>query len=113
MRNYWERLGILLPVYRLVGRGLSDSEIANELNLPEGKVETCISWMLRFLKLSNRLESVRHACSAAQQMSGTYHLDLAIRSPKSDPRPAAAAFPTGTCVTSGNPDYSTARRYLP
>jgi DNA-binding NarL/FixJ family response regulator len=51
MRNFWERLGMLLPVYRLVGRGLSDSEIANELNLTECKVETCISWMLRFLKL--------------------------------------------------------------
>jgi hypothetical protein len=113
MRNFWERLGILLPVYRLVGRGLSDSEIANELNLTEGKVETCISWMLRFLKLTNRLELVRHACSAAQKMSGTYHLDLAICGPKSDPRPAAAAFPTGACVTLGNPDYSTARRYLP
>ena len=115
MHNFWERLGILLPVYRLVGRGLSDSEIANELNLTEGKVETCISWMpmLGFLKLSNRLELVRHACSAAQQMSGTYHLDLAIRGPKSDPRPAAAAFPTGACVTLRNPDYSTARRYLP
>ena len=55
----------------------------------------------------------RHACSAAQQMSGTYHLDLAIRGPKSDPRPAAAAFPPGTCLTLGNSDYSTARRYLP
>lgn len=99
MRNYWERLGILLPVYRLVGRGLSDSEIANELNLTEGKVETCISWMLRFLKLTNRLELVRHACSAAQQMSGTYHLDLATRGSTSDPRPAAAALATGTCVT--------------
>ncbi|MGA8621406.1 MAG: hypothetical protein WB660_23135 [Candidatus Sulfotelmatobacter sp.] len=99
MCNFWERLGILLPVYRLVGRGLNDSEIANELNLTEGKVETCISWMLRFLKLTNRLELVRHACSAAQQMSGTYHLDLAIRGSTSDPRPAAAALATGTCVT--------------
>jgi hypothetical protein len=113
MRNFWERLGILLPVYRLGGRGLSDSEIANELNLTEGKVETCISWMLCFLKLSNRSELVRHACSAAQQMSGTYHLDLAIRGPKSNLRPAAAAFPTGTCVTLENSGYSTARRYLP
>jgi len=43
MRNFWERLGILLPVYRLVGRGMSDGEIANELSLTEGKVETCIS----------------------------------------------------------------------
>ena len=110
MRNYWERLGVLLPVYRLVGRGLSDREIANELNLTQGKVGACISWMLRFLKLSNRLELVRHAGSAAQ-MSGTYHLDLAIRGPKS-PRAVAAAFPTGTCVTRDS-GYSAARRYLP
>ena len=27
-----------LPVYRLVGRGLSVSEVANELNLTEGKL---------------------------------------------------------------------------
>lgn len=43
MRNCWERLGILLPIHRLVGRGLSDSDIANELNLTEGKLESCIS----------------------------------------------------------------------
>ena len=61
MRNFWERLGIPLPVYRLVGRGMNDSEIANELNLTEGKVETCISCRLVFLELSNRLELVRHA----------------------------------------------------
>ena len=101
MRNCWKRLGILLPVYRFVGRGLSDSEIANELNLTEGKVDNCISWVLGFLKLSNRLEFVRHACSAAQK-SGTYHLNLAMHRPKSNPRSAAAAFPTGTRVTLGN-----------
>jgi hypothetical protein len=69
--------------------------------------------MLGFLKLSNGLELVRHACSAAPQMSGDYHLDLAICGPKSDTRSAAAAFPTGTCVILGYPDYSKARRYLP
>jgi hypothetical protein len=56
--------------------------LANELNLTEGKVESCIFWMLRFLKLTNRLELVRHACGAAQQVSGTYHLELATRSSK-------------------------------
>jgi len=91
MRNFWERLGIPLPVYRLVGRGMNDSEIANELNLTEGKVETCLFWRLVFL--DNRLEMVRHACSAALQMSGTNHLDSANLGPKSDPRPAAAPFP--------------------
>jgi hypothetical protein len=111
MRIFWERLGILLPIYRLVGRGLSDSEIANQLNLTEGKVESCISWMLRFLKLSNRLELVRHVCSAARQMSGTYHLDLAIRGPKSDPQLSPAIFPTETSVTLRILGHSTARRY--
>jgi hypothetical protein len=70
MRTFWERLGILRPIYRLVGQGLTDEEIASELNLTEGKGENCISWMLRFLKLRNRLELVQHACSAAQQTSG-------------------------------------------
>jgi len=111
MRTFWERLGILLPIYRLVGRGLSDSDIANELNLTEGKVESCISWMLRFLNLTNRVELVQHACSAAQQLSGTYHLDLATRSSKSDLRPAPTAFPTEPCVTSGNSGYSATRKY--
>jgi hypothetical protein len=111
MRNFWERLGILLPIYRLVGRGLSDSDIANELNLTEGKVESCISWMLRFLKLTNRLELVQHACSAAQQVSGTYHLDLATLNPKSDLRSAPTAFPAEPCVTSGNSPYSATRKY--
>lgn len=93
MRNFCKRVGILLPVYRLVGRGLSDSEIANELNLSEGKVQTLISWTVAFLELGNRLELVRNACSAAQQMSGTYHLDLAIRGPRRQP------YPRETCVT--------------
>lgn len=94
MRNFWERLGILLPIYRLVGRGLSDSDIANELSLTEGKVESCISRMLRFLTLTKRVELVQHACSAAQQVSGTYHLGLATLNPKSDLRSAPTAFPT-------------------
>lgn len=88
MRTFWERLGILLPIYRLVGQGLTDGEIASELNLTEDKVENCISWMLRFLKLRNRLELVQHACSAAQQTSGAYHLDFATHVSKTglDPR---------------------------
>lgn len=38
MRVVWERTGVLYPIYRLVGQGLSDGEIANELNLTELKV---------------------------------------------------------------------------
>ena len=109
MRNFWDRLGILLPIYRLVGRGLSDSDIANELNLTESKVESCISWMLRFLNLTNRVELVQHACSAAQQVSGTYHLDLATRRSKSDFRPAPDNLSDGTVCDSGNSGYSATR----
>jgi len=111
MRNFWERLGILLPIYRLVGRGLSDSDIANELDLTEGRVESCISWMLRSLNPTNRVELVQHACSAAQQVSGTYHFDLATRSSKRDVRPAPTAFRTEPCVTSGNSGYSATQKY--
>ena len=100
MRNSWERLGSLLPVYRLVGKGMSGSEIANELHLTEGKVETCISWMLRFLKLSNRLE-LRHACGAGQQMSGIYYLDLAIRGPEERSSASGGSLSHGTCVIFG------------
>ena len=88
MRTFWERLGILLPIYRLVGQGLTDGEIASELNLTEDKVENCISWMLRFFELRGRPELVQHACSAAQQTSGAYHLDFATHVSKTglDPR---------------------------
>jgi len=58
MGTFWGRLGILLRIYRLVGDGLTDRDSASELNLTEDKVENCISWMLRFLDLSNRLELV-------------------------------------------------------
>jgi len=44
MRTFWARLGILLPIYRPLGNGLTDTDIAGELNLTEDKVEK-----LRFL----------------------------------------------------------------
>jgi len=57
-------------------------------NITEDKVENCISWMLRFLELRGRLELVQHACRAAQQTSGVYHLDFATHVSKTglDPR---------------------------
>lgn len=42
MRTFWERLGILLPIYRLVGQGLTDGEIASELNLTEARLRTAL-----------------------------------------------------------------------
>jgi hypothetical protein len=111
MRTFWGRLGILLPIYRLVGQGLADRDIASQLNLTEDKVENCISWMLHFLELSNRLELVQHACNAAQQTSGAYHLDIATHRLKTGLRSAPTEFAAQTCVTSASPIYSAARKY--
>lgn len=66
MRVFWERIGVLGPVYRLVGQGFSDRDIADRLNITESKVHGCISWLLRFLRMANRTELVRDASSAAQ-----------------------------------------------
>ncbi len=45
MRIYWERIGVLSPIYRLVGIGLSNTEIAIRLNLTEPTVQGCVSWI--------------------------------------------------------------------
>jgi len=61
MRVYWERIGVLWPIYRLVGQGFNDQEIANRLNITELKVHGCIDWLLKFLNIPDRLDLVRHA----------------------------------------------------
>src|SRR4030095_11657246 len=61
MRVFWEKVGMLGPVYRLVGKGLSDRDIATKLNLTELSVQTCIAWILHFLGLTNRNELIRYA----------------------------------------------------
>jgi hypothetical protein len=63
MRVYWERIGVLGPIYRLVGQGFNDWEIAGKLNITEIKVRGCISWMLTSFGMSDRLDLVRHAFS--------------------------------------------------
>ena len=63
MQVFWEKVGILGPVYRLAGQGLSDREIATRLDITEIKVEGCVAWILRFLKFTHRLELVEHASS--------------------------------------------------
>jgi hypothetical protein len=63
MRVYWERIGVLGPIYRLAGGGLNDREIASKLNLAENKVKGCISWMLHSFKMSKRMELAREAFS--------------------------------------------------
>ena len=61
MRCHWERLGVLGPIYELIGRGMSDHEIAGKLNLPEVTVRGCTSWLLHFLKFDSRVELIQYA----------------------------------------------------
>ena len=63
MRVYWEQTGVLLPIYRLAGEGFSDADIANKLNITELKVQSCMAWLLRFLRLNYRGELVKYASS--------------------------------------------------
>jgi len=63
MRVLWEKVGVLGPDYRLVGKGLSDRDIATKLKLTELSVQTCISWILHFLGLTNRNELIRYAAT--------------------------------------------------
>lgn len=65
MRVFWEQTGVLLPIYRLAGQGFSNADIANRLNITELKVQSCMAWLLRFLRLNHRSELVIYASSAA------------------------------------------------
>jgi DNA-binding CsgD family transcriptional regulator len=47
------------PIYRLLGDGLNDDDIAVKLNLTEVKVQGCIAWIVHFLELKNRQELVQ------------------------------------------------------
>ena len=61
MRLFWEKVGVLGPIYRLVGKGLGDRDIATHLKLTELSVQTCIVWILHSLGLTNRNELIRYA----------------------------------------------------
>jgi hypothetical protein len=64
MRVHWEKLEILGPVYRLVGRGFGDDEIAGKLNISEHNVRQCVAWLMRFSEYSSRAELVLEAFAA-------------------------------------------------
>ena len=51
MRCFWEQIGVLEPIYRLVGRGLNDSDIAGKLGVTELSVQSCVAWIIHFLRL--------------------------------------------------------------
>lgn len=65
MRVFWEKTGVLLPVYRLAGQGLSDCEIAAKLSITELRVRNCMAWLLHFLKMTNRNQLVGYESSSA------------------------------------------------
>jgi DNA-binding NarL/FixJ family response regulator len=65
MRSYWERIGVLGPTYRLVGRGWSNHEIAGYLGRSEEVIERCVAWIMRFLNIESRDALVAVASSSA------------------------------------------------
>lgn len=64
MRVHWEKLGILGPVYGLVGRGLGNDAIACQLNVSEDNVQRCVAWLMRCGSHSSRAELVLEAFAA-------------------------------------------------
>jgi DNA-binding CsgD family transcriptional regulator len=69
MRVLWEQKGILLPIYRLAGKGFSDADIASKLNITELNVRNCMTWLLRFLKLNQRSQLIEYASTRALGLS--------------------------------------------
>ncbi|PYY24615.1 MAG: hypothetical protein DMG62_01785 [Acidobacteria bacterium] len=61
MQVFWEKVGMLGPVYRLAGSGLTDSEIANRLDVTEVRVQNCVAWMQCFLSCKDRDELIQDA----------------------------------------------------
>jgi len=64
MQVFWEKIGILGPVYRRVGCGLSDGEIAYDLDITEARVHDCVVWMQHFLHCKDRNELAQEASRA-------------------------------------------------
>jgi DNA-binding NarL/FixJ family response regulator len=64
MRCFWEQTGVLGPIYRGVGEGLNDHDIAKKLNLTELNVQSCIAWIVHFLNLKSRQDLVLYASAA-------------------------------------------------
>ena len=65
MGCFWEQTGVLGPIYRLLGQGLNDNDIAKKLGLTEVNVQNCIAWVLHFLQLKDRQELVLYASARA------------------------------------------------
>jgi DNA-binding NarL/FixJ family response regulator len=70
MHFSWERIDVLGPVYRMVGQGLSDDEIAKRLRLSEATVQDCVSWLCHFPQTRTRAALILSANDAAQPTWG-------------------------------------------
>lgn len=65
MRCFWDRTGVLGPIYRAARQGLNNRDSAEKLNLKELNVQTCMAWIVEFLNLKDRQDLVLHASCAA------------------------------------------------
>jgi DNA-binding NarL/FixJ family response regulator len=65
MRCFWELTGVLGSIYRAVGRGLNDRDIARKVNLTILNVQNCLAWIVHFLDLKSREDVVLYVSSAA------------------------------------------------
>jgi hypothetical protein len=79
MRVFWEKVGLLGPIHRLVGQGFSDRDIAEKLNLTEVRVRDCVAWILHFLGFTNRTELVRYAAHPLVREAAVVAAPLQLR----------------------------------
>jgi hypothetical protein len=66
MRCFWEQIGVLGPTYRLLGRGWTNHDIAKRLGRTDEVIDSCVTWILRFLRIGTRAELVTR--STGQQL---------------------------------------------
>ena len=69
MQCFWEQIGVLGPTYRLLGSGWSNHDIAKHLGRTDELIDSCVTWILRFLRIGTREELVIRS-KAQQVLSG-------------------------------------------
>jgi hypothetical protein len=61
MQVYWEKTGVLGPIYLLASKGVAEHDISTRLRLPPSTVRGCVDWLLSFLQISDREGLVLYA----------------------------------------------------
>jgi hypothetical protein len=79
MRVFWEKVGLLGPIYGLAGQGFSDRDIAEKLNVTEVRVRDCVAWILHFLGFTDRTELVRYAAPPLIRETAIVDVPLQLR----------------------------------